>query len=320
MSTPTTIEAPNAAVAEALHAYAQAHQTNSVAGIEYQTRHGQWQPCDRVPALFRRTAARAEAEGTWRPLQDGEVIAEGDQWFDRGTKAWGPVGWSIGKTFGPPYYGDRTRRRVVAQRPTPEPGFRLLGPSDVLQEGDRYYSPHSKDWWPASLCLGVTIANASAACASGAAWARRVQPAFANGQTVEVLHDGMPWCRNGSGEWVRDFSRPLLTNGEQYRAVVEDQGHAVLLDDGYAYPHSALQAVKAKWRPWSAEEALGQRIKHSFRLVTRLILLSQVEYDGVWLASSDLQAYRFQSFQNLLDNYEQLDGSPCGVLEGYEAV
>ena len=145
------------------------------------------------------------------------------------------------------------------------------------------------------------------------------EAAFLVGQTVEVL-GGVPWCRNGNGEWVRDFSRPLLVGGEQYRTGEEDQGGAGLLDDGCAYPHSNLLAVQAKWRAWTPEEALGQRIKHSSRLATRFILLAQVEYDGVWLASSDLQAYRFQSFQNLLDNYEQLDGSPCGVLEGYEAI
>lgn len=316
MSTPTevTIQVPNAAVAESVRAYAQMHWSGASDGVEYQTAQGTWRKCDRVPALFRRAAVAPtgtiDPGAGYRLLAVGETIEASDEYLDDDWE-WRTTA-TAGRSWDPDVYLP-FRRRVA---PTPEPGFRLLGPDEVLQEGDQYYSPYDKDW--AGTCsAGLQVSEAVATAPKGAAYARRVAPAFTPGQTVEVL-GGVPWCRNGNGEWVRDFSRPLLCNGEQYRQVTEDQGNAVLLDDGYTYPHSNLQAVQAKWRAWAPDEALGQRIKHTSKYATRLLLLNRVEDDGVYLDSTDLQGHYFQSFQNLLDNYEQLDGSPCGVLEGYE--
>jgi len=257
----------------------------------------------------------------YRFLAYGEVIREGDEYLD--GQMWLPSGcWGLELRGTDRQY----RRRVpTAPQPEPEPGFRILGSEDVLDADDHYWSPWAQDWSSGTSFAGRTVAQALQAIPRGAAYARRVAPpaAQAPGQLVEVL-GGVPWCRAPHGEWVRDFSRPLLVGDERYRTVtrmfgVED-GDCVLLDDGYDYPASALQAVQAKWRPWLPEEALGQKIKHTSKFAARLTLLTRVEGDGVWLATTDLQGWVFQSYQNLLDNYEQLDGSPCGVLEGYTAI
>ena len=268
--------------------------------------------------------------------------------------------------------------------PTPEPGFRLLGPDEVLQEGDRYYSPYGRDWFPASV-TGSAVSKLLTVWPKSS-WARRVQPAFQAGQTVEVL-GGVPWCRNGNGEWVRDFSRPLLAGGEQYRTVREARSteqpsgyralvrgeviqkgdefqhwdgrwgqtecagevvgfddssleyrrplvaaaspDAVLLDDGYEYPAHALRAVQAKWRPWLTEEALGKQVYRKEN-PKALMLVNEAHACGVFMWSSRkvlvygverVQYSRvYQSYEELLADFEQLDGSPCGVLEGYEAI
>jgi hypothetical protein len=260
----------------------------------------------------------------YRLLAVGETIEDGDEFLDYFKDKWRPryggVGYVQADCFRP------TRHRVpAAPQPEPEPGFVLLGSGDVLDADDHYWSPGTCKWYSGTSAMGRTVADALQELPKGAAYARRVPAAatLAPGQLVEVL-GGLPWCLAPHGEWVRDFSRPVLVGSERYRTVtrvfgVED-GDCVLLDDGYDYPATALQAVQAKWRPWAPEEALGQRIRNKDLTKTGVVLVTVACARGIVVPEGNLNGWTIVDYGTLFSKHEQLDGSPCGVLGGYEAI
>lgn len=64
-----------------------------------------------------------------------------------------------------------------------------------------------------------------------------------------------------------------------------------------------------KLRPWTPEEAIGKCVRH--KTVNGLFQITLADHDGANLGGG----LRSHSYKELLAVCEQLDGSPCGVME-----
>lgn len=107
--------------------------------------------------------------------------------------------------------------------------------------------------------------------------------------------------------------RELLKTGNtiQYKesakswiTVKEDEGIA-FKDD----PSMYRVAPAAKLRPWKMEEAIGKIVKYK-KHSEYAVMITGVDGNTLYSAGNG-----FASGQWYLDNCEQLDGSPCGVME-----
>lgn len=101
----------------------------------HQRFYGSAPPAPTAPAVL----VREERDG-WRDLSPTETIQLGDQY-------WGMAGWTdcLGSVGEPATFLSRViRDRRIA--PLPGSGWRVLGPEELVEKGDEYWSGYESDW------------------------------------------------------------------------------------------------------------------------------------------------------------------------------
>lgn len=140
---------------------------------------------------------------------------------------------------------------------------------------------------------------------------RRLPEQYHNGPEKTTLPD---WCK--PGEWVYHNS-----DGYYYtikRVDVEDD-YIQISDNAREYPYTANEIKTffspARLRPWNFEEApFAVKCRHSITAIEYQVAKLNSAGDGYTVADCCCDV----TLQGMAIYYEQMDGSPCGVLEHRE--
>ena len=100
----------------------------------------------------------AEPEPEYRPLEEGEIIREGDEYLPHCSDEWRKTG-CVGDAFQLTLRGGKhfPHRRPIANDSIisePEPQYRILNPGERIQEGDEY---SYGDGWEATRNAGGSV-------------------------------------------------------------------------------------------------------------------------------------------------------------------
>jgi hypothetical protein len=76
-------------------------------------------------------------------------------------------------------------------------------------------------------------------------------------------------------------------------------------------PHWKKRDKPKRYRPWTAEEAIGKVVRLKAEPGVMLVIIRTMQDYGV--VNSGGRKIKWIGFTSLLADYEQADGSPCGV-------
>ena len=104
--------------------------------------------------------------------------------------------------------------------------------------------------------------------------------AYANGSEVQYWH-------GGNGKWDDVHGEPSFNRSDTYRVK-----------------------PRAKLRPWTPQEAIGKVVVEKGGVIASMIVRVRTDHDICHIhGTGDVSSAR-----QLLRDYIQLDGSPCGVV------
>ena len=134
---------------------------------------------------------------------------------------------------------------------------------------------------------------------------------------AEQYHNG-PEKKNTLPEWCK-VGEWIYTSSEQYLKIegISIDLQKIELSNGATWSNQDIieEAVSARLRPWNFEEApFAVKCRHSITAIEFQVAKLNSAGDGYTVADCCCDV----TLRGMANYYEQMDGSPCGVLEHLE--
>tara|TARA_R110000772_G_scaffold143235_1_gene252743 strand:+ start:13747 stop:14358 length:612 start_codon:yes stop_codon:yes gene_type:complete len=111
-------------------------------------------------------------------------------------------------------------------------------------------------------------------------------------------------CEGGwDGGWAPEMNNFV---GKEFKIGLDRERYGFTIGASfYHFPHFVLEKVEPEYRHWTADEALGMKVRSRSG---KAFLIYEADCIQAWCGDG-----RVIGLAALLDRYTQLDGSPCGV-------
>jgi hypothetical protein len=109
---------------------------------------------------------------------------------------------------------------------------------------------------------------------------------------------------------LKAFAARRKHTNAQLQYLKKDGQWEDIVNPGWIYNMHYRIKPSPKRSTWTMEQAIGRTVRRKDGEFPELGLITSASKDNVFISGGQWISYR-----NLLDNYETIDGKPCGVLE-----